>query len=153
MNQSPSPSEQNLETERKHRRDFAWQIVLPLSIGAVVMLATIILVGLSDAGYVGRWADISLIWVLICPMTGAWIIAAILGGIAYGMWKLLQWLPPFAFKIQRIFEIVRVKSQQILDGLVSPVLQVHQWSASAKAFRQKTSEQLQKPLENSSRPK
>ncbi len=149
MNDTPSlppPEEQppvrNPETQARHEHDTFWQITVPVVIGATLMAALIILVILSDASYVSRWGDIALIWVLPCPMIFALIISGILGGMAYGMWKLLAWLPGFFYKVQGFFILIQAKVTQFADILAEPVLRTQSAAAGAKRFP----DSLQEPL-------
>ena len=138
MSEKPdTPLPRNPETHARHRQEAFWQITVPLIVGATLLFALIVLVILSEAGYISRWADIALIWVLPCPMLIALLIAGALGGLVYGMWKLSRWLPSFAFKVQNILTLVQAKVRMIANAIVEPVLRTRAFFAGAEALKHK----------------
>jgi hypothetical protein len=94
--------ERNLETYQKHRREIFWQITIPLLIGVLIVLVVAVGVTFGSAMDVSRWADISLIW-LILP---ALLIALVLIVTAPGLCPLLliRKLPPFMLRLQDFFQ-------------------------------------------------
>jgi hypothetical protein len=138
----PSPTVNEI-TQQAHRRQFMMQILAPTLVGATLLVALLVLVTLSDQAYVSRWADISLIWLLPCQMVSSFLTLALLGGIAFGLWKLLTALPRWMFKIQNVFTIIKNLVRRFADQLVEPALRVHSFNAKTRATRRATGEQVQ----------
>ena len=80
----------------KHRKQVMQKIILPVVLSALVLVGIVVWVSIatfSQGGDVGRWAAISTIWVIIPMLVGGLVVLAILGGLIYGMAKLLGALP------------------------------------------------------------
>jgi len=129
-----TPAERNPVTQAIHRRQVFWQITLPLVILAVIFLALIVLISLSQAGYQSRWADISAIWCLCPNLFVLLLCVGSLGGMSYGLFRVQRVLPGKLFSLQKFSLKVRDGVQKASDAAVEPVLKVHSSRASQKAF-------------------
>ena len=70
---------------RLHRKQAAWQIILPIVLAGLILIGatSLILVGtFRDNGDVGRWAAISTIWLTIPVMIGGLVVLALFVGLA-----------------------------------------------------------------------
>lgn len=140
-----SPVERNPVTQEIHRRQVLWQIRLPLVILAVILLALIVTVSLSDAGYQSRWADISLIWCLCPGLFVLLLCVGMVGGMSYGLFRLQRVMPRTMFSLQKLGLKVRDGTQKATDAVVEPVLKVHSAQASQKAFGQSIRNLFKRP--------
>jgi hypothetical protein len=140
-----SPVERNPVTQAIHRRQVFWQITLPLVILAVMFLALIVVVSLSEAGYQSRWADISAIWCLCPNLFVLLLCVGSLGGMSYGMFRLLRVLPGKLYSLQNLSLKVRDGVQKASDAAVEPVLRVHSYRASQKAFWKNLRDLIKRP--------
>jgi hypothetical protein len=131
-----SPAERNPVTQELHRRQVLWQIRLPLVILAVLFLAMLAAVSLSGAGYQSRWADISLIWCLCPNLIVLLLCVGVLGGMAYGLFRLQRVLPGKMFGVQKFSRKVQDGVQKVTDAAVEPVLKVQGAQAGQKALIQ-----------------
>lgn len=120
--------ERNPKTHALHRREVFWQIIIPLLVGILLVAAAIgaiIFSALQPATGLDRWADVSLIWLIIPALFFALIVLVILIGIGYAITVLLRLLPRYARLIQLYFEVGRDKASQITDLLVAPIVKTH----------------------------
>lgn len=115
----------NPVTTRKHRREVFWQITLPLLLGLFLIVALMVLAALQAAGSVNfsrRFADISLLWLIAPNLFLSLLNLALLVGLAAAATLLLHKLPPYARLAQDAFARLALKTGQICDRIVEPVL-------------------------------
>lgn len=132
---SSSLPERNPATHEAHRREVLWQITVPFVILTLVFLAFAVLTVLGDTGDQSRWADISLIWLIIPVLFASLILLVLLGALVFAVLWLIGALPPFALTLQDIFSTIHAKVRQASDAAVEPVLKVEAWKASIRALR------------------
>jgi hypothetical protein len=147
MNEKPQfvLPERNPKTHAAHRKDVGWQITLPLVIGCLVLVLALAGVIWAAAGanpQVTRWADISLIWLILPALFFALLGLGVLVGITYLVSKLLGVLPGYARVVQNIFTNIHAKALKANDALVAPALKLKSWSAAARRARQIVTEPL-----------
>jgi len=121
-------------TLRNHKRQFAWQIVVPFLVMAGVIIAGVVLVVSGGSKQTGVWADVSIIWMLIPLLVLALFLAAVLGLLIYGMAKLTQIMPRFTGRAQGFADAVSVGARKVADGSAKPVMWVHQVGAVIKSL-------------------
>ena len=131
----PQTPARNPETHAEHRRQMLWQVFVPLGVGAVLLLGACVLpvVAIVRGGDVSKWADTSLIWLLVPAMFFSLIPLALLGGLVYGVLKLFENMPGWMYRLQGIFELVRVKVREYSDKAVAPVIKVNSFTARITA--------------------
>lgn len=125
-------SRPNHPSYRKHRRDVTRQILLPIILATLAGLG---FAALSIYGVVGRsenislWADISLIWLIIPMMLLALVILGLLGGMAYGLSKLLGAAPRYTGLAQ--YYALRLNAEIVswTEKIIQPVLSLKAWLA------------------------
>ncbi len=124
---------------RRHKRQLAWQILVPISVFAALIIAGAALVAFGTPVQARLWADVSAIW-MIAPMLLFGLLAlATLVFFIYGMFRLLQVTPLFTFKLQGWLAAVSSGSRRAADGAAKPVIWVHQARAAVRAFLAKFS--------------
>jgi hypothetical protein len=131
--------ERNPKTHAAHRRDVLRQITLPLVIGSLLLVAVMALVIIAAAGANGevrRWADLSLIWLILPALIFSLLILGLLFGLTYLVSKLLGILPGYARLVQDGYTGLSGKVMHISDSLVLPLLKLKGWSAAARKARQ-----------------
>jgi heme/copper-type cytochrome/quinol oxidase subunit 2 len=125
------------ESYKRHRKQLAWQIILPMVLSVVLCIALIVLIGFAtfrDGGDVGRWAAISTIWIVVPIMIGSLIVLAIVGGLVYLMAKLLNIMPTYTGMAQDYVHIAMSYIKRGADAVVKPVFFVDGLGASIRAF-------------------
>lgn len=131
--------ERNPQTHAAHRRDVLRQITLPLVIGGLLLVAGMALVIIAAAGANGevrRWADLSLIWLILPALIFSLLILGLLFGLTYLVSKLLGILPGYARLVQDGYTGLSDKVMHLSDALILPLLKLKGWSAAARKARQ-----------------
>ena len=139
--QRPRLMETNPLTRDIHRRELFRQVTLPLIIGISLVLALIvgvILVAIASYGNpepISRWADVSLIWLLMPATLIALILLLVNVGLVYLVVQLLRVLPGYSHAIHLFVIRVQLKITDISDKLAEPFIKAHSASASLNALR------------------
>jgi len=131
---SPYP-ERNPKTHAEHKREVFWQITLPLVIGILLLLAgvaAIIFSATQPVTDLGRWADVSLMWMILPSLFFALIMLIILIGLVYAISQLLKVVPRYARIIQLFFEQGKGKVSRLTDLVTNPILRLHSILAAAR---------------------
>ena len=113
------------ESYQRHRRQLALQIILPVVLFAILIVALIVLVNIAtfrDGGDVGRWAAISTIWIVIPIMIAGFIFLALLTGIIYLLKRLLQITPLYTGQAQDLVHKIAIRIRRAADASVKPVI-------------------------------
>jgi hypothetical protein len=132
--------ERNPSTYAIHRREVFWQITFPLVIALLLILCMVtgvILAGVKGLGDISRWADISLIWLLIPAIILTLISFIAVIGFIYLVTQLLGILPGYARLGQDYVHLFQVRSKKIANQVVEPFLKLHSFKAGAEALWQK----------------
>lgn len=119
----PSPAEH--PSFQKHRRELWRQILLPVIVAALALIAVVALVivaTFSRGGDVARWSAISTIWIVIPILIAGLLFLIVLAAMIYGMASLLKLIPPYTGYAQRIFWRAQGHIQRGADMVVRPVL-------------------------------
>ncbi len=129
--------ERNPATRAAHQRQVLWQITAPFVAGMLVILALVVLTIMSAFGggaVVSRWADISLIWLILPNLVFALILTLLVAALIYGLVKLIGVLPEVTFDIQEFLAIMQARIKAIADSLARPVIQVGGFWAAVRAL-------------------
>ena len=125
------------ESYKRHRKQRATQIILPVVLAALLFLGLVVLVNIATFGYngdVGRWAAISTMWIAIpvCAMGFAFLL--ILGGLVYLMGQLLGIAPRYTGRAQNFVHKLAIRIRRFADLVVKPVFAVNGFGATIKAL-------------------
>lgn len=121
----------------KHRKQVVRQIILPVVIAAILMIALIVLISLvtfNSNGDVGRWAAISTIWIIIPAILAGLILLAILVGLIYLMARALSALPTYTGIAQDYVYKAKTYIIRGADMVAKPVIAVDGFIENIKAF-------------------
>jgi hypothetical protein len=124
-------------TVRAHKRQFFWQILLPILLVVLLGLAAgglVIAATFSGSGSPRLWADVSIIWLIAPVLVLALGLLAVLVFLVYGMVKLLQVTPRYTGKAQGFFAQVAAWARKIADGAARPFVWVQQVGAAIKSI-------------------
>ena len=126
----------NPDTQQKHRREVFWQITVPLTVGAIAILAACVLpvVVIARGGEVRNWADISLIWLILPTMVFALIPLALLAAITYGLTRLIGVVPGYLFRAQQLFKAIQRRVGVLADKSAAVVISLHQLQARLRVL-------------------
>ena len=112
-----------------HRRQVFWQIIFPLILGALLILALAVGAGLVSSQTASQAANISTMWLILPVFSFIFIITLVLAAVTYGLIRLIGILPPYAALVQNFFVAVSQKVRKVSDQAVEPVIK----AASARA--------------------
>ncbi|NJC96423.1 MAG: hypothetical protein FIB03_08810 [Anaerolineae bacterium] len=125
------------ESYLKHRKQLAWQIILPVVLTALLIVALIVLVNVAtfrDNGDVARWAAVSTIWIVVPIMIGMLIFLVLLVGLVYLMKKLLDITPTYTGMAQDYAHKFAGYIKRGADAVVKPIFVLDGLGTSIKAF-------------------
>jgi len=114
-----------------HKRQLAWQILVPLLVVTALILVVAVLVA-TGATDTRAWADISSIWLIAPMLVVAFVFAALLGCLIYGIARLLQVTPRYTGKAQDFFAVLSARARIIADGVAKPLVWFQQAGAILK---------------------
>ena len=87
-------------TLHAHKRQLAWQILVPLLVVMALAITAAVLISIGAASATQTWADVSTIWLILPMLFLALFVVILLGFLIYGIAKLLQATPRYAGKAQ-----------------------------------------------------
>ncbi len=120
-----------------HRKQIGRQVILPVILAGVVMVAMIVLISIAtfrDGGDVGRWAAISTIWLVIPVIIVGLIGLAVLIGLIYVLAKLLGILPTYTGIAQDYVYLAHSYVIKAADMAAQPIIGLNGIIGTVKAF-------------------
>lgn len=99
-----------------HRRQVAWQVILPVVLAILVLIGLIYLVAwgtFGAGGDVGRWAAISTMWLTLPVMIGALIALAAMIAVTYLLGRLAALIPRYTYTAQRYAEQMEAGAKKV----------------------------------------
>jgi hypothetical protein len=128
------PQRSESSTVRNHKRQFAWQILVPFLVMAGLIITGAVLVVSRRPQQARLWADVSTIWILAPMLAFALVIAVLLGFVIFGLAKLTQITPHYTGKAQELAVSISTWTRKVADGIVEPVLWLKQAGAALSSF-------------------
>ena len=126
--EAPRPVES--PTLHSHKRQLAWQILVPFLLVTVLIIAAAVLV-ISNTGSTTRtWADVSVIWLIAPMLIFALLFVTVLGFLIYGIARLLQITPHYTARVQDFFSMLSARIRTLANGAAKPIV----WSQQAGAI-------------------
>jgi len=125
------------ESYRRHRKQRASQIILPIVLAAVLFIGMVVLVNIAtfrDNGDVSRWAAVSTIWIVIPVCIAGFVFLVLLGGLVYLMARLLGVAPTYTGQAQDFVHKLAIRIRRLADVAVKPIFAVNGFGASLKAL-------------------
>jgi len=128
---NPLPAE--TPTVRAHKRQLAWQILVPFFVvtALILVVAVLIAIGATDTR---TWADVSTIWLIAPLLVFALLFVAVLGFLIYGVARLLQVTPRYTGKAQDFFALLSTWARIVADGATKPFIWFRQAGAILKSI-------------------
>jgi hypothetical protein len=131
MNKQSVPDSPSI---RHHKRQMAWQIILPFVLMAVVIIVAAVLVTFGETSPTSLWRDVSLIWILAPVLALALLMIVVLGFIIYGLARVKQAAPRFTSRAQELTMQGANGIRKIADGAAKPVIWLEQVGAAVRSF-------------------
>lgn len=121
-------------SQKKHQNQLLWQIILPLAIVVGIVLIIAVLIGYAGQEDVSKWADISVIFLVIHVIVVVLILLLIIGLGIFGMQKVTKLIPKYTYQAQEIFSLVAKNSRRLSDGTTQPFMRIAGVSAALKTL-------------------
>jgi Yip1 domain len=125
------------ESYLKHRKQRTWQIVMPVILACILLIALIVLIYIAtfrDHGDVARWAAVSTILMVVPIMVGLFLFLVLLVGIAYLMGRLLGVTPHYTGLAQDYVYRAAAIIKRALDAMVKQIIEMQGVLASIREF-------------------
>ena len=111
---------------RKHRRQMFWQILFPVLLLTVVVIAVtvyLIVITANPASQVDtQWANISVIWLALPTILTCLIFMALTGGLVFLMAKLLGKMPGWMAVAQYYAARMAQMAESVGNKAAAPVI-------------------------------
>jgi len=136
----PLSGRRNPATHQAHRREVFWQVTLPLSLGVILVLAAavwVVMSGIQRTGDIGRWAGISVVWLILPVLVVLLLFFFLLAGLVYVVTWLLIRVPPAALQAQDLISRINSHIRKVADASVEPILRTQGWKAGWQVLRRK----------------
>ncbi len=127
------PRERNPITTKRHRQEVFRQITLPVVIGSLVLVLFSVLVVFGSMEELSRWADISLIWLIIPAFFFAFIFMVFFAGLTYLTVRAIISLPIFSFMALNQMRRLSSAVLKFSNMLTEPFLKYEGTKAAGKA--------------------
>lgn len=121
---------------QRHKKQQFWQILVPIFIGFLMMVAVMVLTILTatqgDTGsQISGWADVSMIWLILPVIMVAILVAVLLFALVYLLARALRVLPVYTGLVQDYAALAAEKVKHFSNKLVSPIMGIRSSMASA----------------------
>jgi hypothetical protein len=130
--EAPRPIES--PTVRAHKRQLAWQILVPFFVMGVFIIAAAVLVVTNSSSASRIWADVSTIWLIAPMLVLALLFVIVLGFLIYWIARLMQVTPRYTGKAQEFFTSLSSRSRMVANGATKPVVWFQQAGAILKSI-------------------
>ena len=140
-NLTPPFRERNPITTQKHRHEVFWQITVPVTLGGSLLLLIaigVVVAYFTSTGDIAKWANTSVIILLVPAMFIGVILIAVSAGMVYLVTRTLSEAPYLARRVQDISVLITLRINKVSDASAEPFLRLHQFSAGVRAFWRKS---------------
>jgi hypothetical protein len=127
-----TPRERNQETWKRHRQEVFRQITLPIMIAGGILVLISGLVVLGSIAEIRRWADISMIWLIIPALLLTFLAMLALAGMVYLIVRLIIVLPFFSYRVLLKLRAFQGVVRNASDRAVAPILKIAGIKASVQ---------------------
>lgn len=130
---------QSSESYLRHKKQRFWQILTPVGLGVLLILAIAVMVvmtakGTDAGGPVSHWADASFIWLIIPVMLFAIVVTLVIIGLIYLVTQVLNILPQYTFLVQQYAKLFEIQVKYWSRKIVSPIISIVSYAAVVDAF-------------------
>jgi hypothetical protein len=122
---------------RLHRKQLWLQILLPILLSVLIVLALAILTGIAtfrDQGDVGRWAAISTIWLTLPVIIAGVILLALVIVLIYLVSQITSRLPIYSHQTQQIFYRIEGGVKRYAEMFRKPMLALKELTRLGRAY-------------------
>ena len=128
----PDPLPADPPSVRTHKRQFVWQILLPVLLAVVLGLTAggfTIAAAVSDASLTRLWADVSIIWLVAPLLALALILLFVLGVLIWGLARVTRITPRYTGAAQYYAAAAAAVTRRVADAAVQPIVWIRQSGA------------------------
>lgn len=133
----PVDQKKQVKANPKHRRQFFWQILLPVILAALLVIAVAVMVSLpgGPAGEkTGQWAAVSTV-LLIMPLIISIFFSLIFTVLMIYLLSRIQRITPVYSRLIGLYvQIISVRVGNLLNRTTEPVFKVQGWLSGWQAF-------------------
>lgn len=125
------------ESYLKHRKQLTWQVILPVALTALLIVALIVIVNIAtfnQGGDVARWAAVSTIWIVVPVLIAGLLFLVSLVGLVYLMKRLLEVTPTYTGLAQDYVHKFAGYVKRGADAVVKPIFFIEEIRASVCRF-------------------
>lgn len=134
-----NPAPERVKPSPRHRRQAFWQILLPVilaSLGVIALVVFVSLATIAGSGMPATWANISTIWLIIPLMVIGVVFALFTIGMIFLMSRLLRIVPTYTRLAQVYLQIFSLRVDSILDRIARPqITLLSRWAAWREFWR------------------
>lgn len=126
------------EDNRTYHKGAFWQVTFPIVLGSIAILGLVVWAAIGAAGGadVSRFADISVVILIIPAMLFSLLPLALLAGVIYGLFRLLHILPKGMRRVRAFLGRVHDGVVTFSAKTVEPILRVKSaWVGLKSVFR------------------
>ena len=138
---TPPFRERNPITTQKHRHEVFWQITVPVTLGGSLLLLIaigVVIAYFANTGDIAKWANTSVIILIVPAMFIGLIVIAISAGLVYLVTRTLFEAPYLARRVQDISVLITLRINKVSDASAEPFLRLHQFTAGVRALWRKS---------------
>ncbi len=116
----------------RHKRQFAWQILVPAIVAALIIIAAAVFVITRGTSTDRVAADISVMWLIIPVVVMLLVLLALVAGLIYGTAMLTRIIPQYSVKVQDFLKAVERGTRKMADGTAKPFFWIDETGAALK---------------------
>lgn len=134
-----NPAPERVKSSPRHRRQTFWQILLPVILASLIVIALVVFASLATAtgsAIPATWANISTIWLVIPLMFIGVLFTLFTVGMIFLMSRLLRNVPTYTRLAQIYLQIFSLRVDSILDRIARPqIIALSRWAAWREFWR------------------
>jgi predicted PurR-regulated permease PerM len=126
--------EPNPVTMKRHHRQVWWQVLFPVVLGALILIAVSVLATLASDTTIIRSSDISLILLILPAAVVGLVVFVLLAGLVYLMARLLRVMPHYTRLAQDTLDGATAALKRVSDKAASPVINLESILAGLRSL-------------------
>lgn len=126
-----STAHRNLNSQLAHRWQTFWQIFFPLVAGVGLAAWGLTALMGAQAGNVIRMSQIATVVMLVPVLVIGIVLLAITIALIYLLGRLMNWIPPQTYRVQRGVQAVSSRVVSTTDALLKPFIGLQSWLHAA----------------------
>ena len=128
----PFKDKDNPLTARKHRREFWWQILIPIIFLFILLVYGVYFLLSNNTASVASMAQIGSMMLLLPVILFAVVFFVLCLALIYLLAIVIKWIPPKANLLQNIIYRVNHRVKQAADISVKPLIFIESWTKAAR---------------------